>query len=219
MSRSFQSLLLVSGLALAVACGSDDGTEGDAQGQSGSAGTGSTTGAGQGGSKAGGGDEGGAPDSGGSAGTGTAGKGGSTAGSAGRGGGGAGGSTTGGSAGADDGSGGADFEPPPPTEDGTSIYTVECEGDSVVCNYPAAHCLGIYLDEGGVGYACSNQCETVADCSDAPSGSEAKAGCVQFSAASRCVLVCHDNGTDYECPDGMGCYQYPNSPIGYCLYL
>jgi hypothetical protein len=96
---------------------------------------------------------------------------------------------------------------------------VECEGDSSVCNYPAAHCLGIYLDEGGVGYACSNQCETVADCSDAPSGAEAKAGCVQFSAASRCVLVCHDNGTDYECPAGMGCYQYPNSPIGYCLYL
>jgi hypothetical protein len=96
---------------------------------------------------------------------------------------------------------------------------VECEGDSSVCNYPAAHCLGIYLDEGGVGYACSNQCETAADCSDAPSGAEAKAGCVEFSAASRCVLVCHDSGTDYDCPDGMGCYQYPNSPIGYCLYL
>jgi hypothetical protein len=205
-------------LALAVACGSDDGSEDVSSGQSGS-GSGATTGAGQGGSNAGAGDEGGAPTSGSSGGTNSAGKGGSSAGSAGKGGGGGAASAAGGSAGADNGAGGVDFEPPPPTEDGLSIYTVECEGDSSVCNYPAAHCLGIYLDEGGVGYACSNQCETVADCSDAPSGAEAKAGCVEFSAASRCVLVCHDNGTDYECPDGMGCYQYPNSPIGYCLYL
>jgi hypothetical protein len=219
MSRKVHSLLLVSGLVLAAACGSDDGTD-DTPGQTGSGGTGARPGQAEGGA----GDassEGGAPassGSGGSAGKGDAGKGGSTSGSSGSGAGGT-GSATGGSAGTDDGVGGADFEPPPPTEDGLSIYTVECEGDSVVCNYPAAHCLGIYLDEGGVGYACSNQCETVADCSDAPSGAEAKAGCVEFSAASRCVLVCHDNGTDYECPDGMGCYQYPNSPIGYCLYL
>lgn len=215
MSRRIRSLLLVSGLALVAACSSDDG-EDTSPGSSGSGGTGSTTG-GQGGSKAGAGEEGGAPDSDGSGGTSSAGKGGSATGSAGKGGGGS--TATGGGAGTDDGAGGADFEPPPPTEDGLSIYTVECEGDSSVCNYPAAHCLGIYLEEGGVGYGCSNQCNTVADCSDAPSGAEAKAGCVQFSAASRCVLVCHDNGTDYECPEGMGCYQYPNSPIGYCLYL
>jgi hypothetical protein len=96
---------------------------------------------------------------------------------------------------------------------------VECEGESSVCNYPEAACLGIYLDEGGVGYACSNQCNTVDDCSDAPSGAEAEVGCVQFTAAKRCVLVCYDSGIESECPDGMGCYRYPNSPIGYCLFL
>lgn len=215
MTRLVKPLLLFSGLSLAVACGSDD-TDDDAPGQSGSGGTGAKTGGSQGGEN--GVEEGGAPASGSSGGTGSSGKGG-TSGSAGSGAGGSGASTTGGSGGTDVGSGGADFEPPPPTEDGLSIYTVECEGDSSVCNFPKAHCLGIYLDEGGVGYACSNQCETVDDCSDAPSGAEAKAGCVKFTAASRCVLVCHDNGTDYECPEGMGCYQYPNSPIGYCLYL
>ncbi len=109
--------------------------------------------------------------------------------------------------------------PPSPTEDGLAIYTVECEGESSVCNYPEAACLGINLDEGGVGYACSNQCNTVEDCSDAPSGAEAEVGCVQFTAAKRCVLVCYNGGIESECPDGMGCYRYPNSPIGYCLYL
>jgi hypothetical protein len=108
---------------------------------------------------------------------------------------------------------------PGPTEDGLAVYTIECEGESSVCNYPEAHCLGINLAEGGVGYACSNQCNTVDDCSSAPSGAEAEVGCVEFTAAKRCVLVCYDNGIESKCPDGMGCYRYPNSPIGYCLYL
>ena len=39
------------------------------------------------------------------------------------------------------------------------------------------------------------------------------------TAAKRCLLVCYDGGIESECPDDMGCYRYPNSPIGYCLYL
>jgi hypothetical protein len=36
---------------------------------------------------------------------------------------------------------------------------------------------------------------------------------------SRCMLVCYQQGTDYECPDGMDCYTYPGSPTGYCLWF
>jgi hypothetical protein len=99
------------------------------------------------------------------------------------------------------------------------VYGVECAGNSADCGDTKVTCLGVNLDTSGVGYACSNHCATVADCSDAPSGAEAEVGCVQFTMQKRCVLVCYDNGTDYECPTGMGCYIYPNSPIGYCLWM
>ncbi len=107
---------------------------------------------------------------------------------------------------------------PSPTEDGTSVYAVECHGDTADCNDANAHCLGIHL-ESGDGFTCSNHCDTVADCSDAPSGAEAQAGCVQFTQESRCVLVCASNGNEYACPAGMDCYVYPNSFIGYCLWM
>ena len=208
---------------LGAACSSSDPdseTDSPASGGSSSAGSGGTSSS-----------AGSASSAGGRGGTSTSsGSGGSKAGSPGSGGGTAnGGSSSGsGSSGATSGSGGTSGgnagstsvgPPPGPTEDGLAIYTVECEGESSVCNYPEAHCLGINLDEGGVGYACSNLCNTVDDCSDAPSGAEAEVGCVQFTAAKRCVLVCYNGGVESECPDDMGCYRYPNSPIGYCLYL
>lgn len=128
--------------------------------------------------------------------------------------GGAGTSASGGSAGA------MTIGPPPgPTEEGLSVYTVKCEGESTVCNHPEAACLGVFLDDDGVGYTCSNLCNTVADCSQAPTGAEAEPGCVEFTSAKRCVLVCYDHGNEAVCPDGMSCYRYPNSPIGYCLWL
>jgi hypothetical protein len=88
-----------------------------------------------------------------------------------------------------------------------------------MCGVEGAHCLGINMDKGGVGYACSNQCNTVDDCSDASSGAAAEVGCVQFTKEKRCVLVCFNQPNEYACPDGMGCYIYPNSPIGYCLWM
>ena len=107
----------------------------------------------------------------------------------------------------------------PPTDGGGSIYAVQCRGESRLCGFPTAHCLGIQLDEGGTGYTCSNHCQTDADCSSAPSGAEARAGCVQFTQQSRCVLVCENSGRRYSCPTGMSCYTYPGSPIGYCLWI
>jgi hypothetical protein len=96
---------------------------------------------------------------------------------------------------------------------------VECRGETVTCADPSVHCLGIFLNEGGAGYTCSNQCRTVSDCSDAPSGADAQAGCVEFTSASRCVLVCYDHGAEFGCPTGMECYRYPDFPIGYCLWM
>lgn len=108
---------------------------------------------------------------------------------------------------------------PEPTDSGLSVYASECRGETVACENAAVHCLGIFLNEGGVGYTCSNLCRTAGDCSDAPSGAEARAGCVAFTSASRCVLVCYDGSAEYACPNGMGCYRYPEFPIGYCLWL
>ena len=110
-------------------------------------------------------------------------------------------------------------EPPPgPAPSGGSVYAVQCSGDTAMCGVERSHCLGINLDQGGVGYACSNRCDTVGDCSDAPSGAAAQVGCVQFTKEKRCVLVCYDQPNEYACPGGMSCYIYPNSPIGYCLW-
>lgn len=115
--------------------------------------------------------------------------------------------------------GGANIGPPGPAPGGGSVYAVECSGETAMCGVEGSHCLGISLDKGGVGYACSNQCDTIVDCSDAPSGAAAEAGCVQFTKEKRCVLVCYNQPDEYACPDGMGCYIYPNSPIGYCLWM
>jgi hypothetical protein len=99
-----------------------------------------------------------------------------------------------------------------------SPYTVQCD-ESTPCSEPSVTCLGVKLEDGGGRFTCSNHCETTGDCSDAPSGTDAKAGCVQFTSANHCVLVCYDSGVEASCPDGMGCYRYTNSPIGYCLWL
>jgi hypothetical protein len=129
-----------------------------------------------------------------------------------------------GTGGADTGSSGAPaagasgIEIPGPAPGGGSVYAVECSGETAMCGVEGSHCLGITLDTGDKGYACSNRCNTVDDCSDAPSGAEAEAGCVQFTQEKRCVLVCYNEANEYACPGGMSCYVYPNSPIGYCLW-
>jgi hypothetical protein len=114
---------------------------------------------------------------------------------------------------------GAGSAPPGPAPGGGSVYAVECKGETAMCGVEGSRCLGINLDQGGFGYACSNQCDAVADCSHAPSGAAAEAGCVQFTKEKRCVLVCYDQPNEYACPSGMDCYIYPNSPIGYCLWM
>lgn len=115
--------------------------------------------------------------------------------------------------------GAGNLGPPGPAPGGGSVYAVECSGETEMCGVEGAHCLGVNLDMGGVGHACSNRCDTVADCSDLPSGAAAEVGCVQFTQQKRCVLVCYNQPNEYACPDGMSCYIYPNSPIGYCLWV
>lgn len=116
------------------------------------------------------------------------------------------------------GAGGAAGDVPGPTPGGKSVYAVECSGETAMCGASGVHCLGLTLDTGKVGYACSNHCETIADCSDAPSGAEARAGCVPFTKEKRCMLVCYSEPSRYACPQGMDCYVYPNAPIGYCVW-
>jgi hypothetical protein len=109
-----------------------------------------------------------------------------------------------------------DGGPPPPTDGGKSIYSVQCRNESRPCL--PGYCLGIQLPDGGNGFTCSNDCQTAAQCSTAPSGAEAQAGCVQFTSRSRCVLICENSGTRYSCPAGMACYTYPGAQVGYCLW-
>ena len=127
--------------------------------------------------------------------------------------------STGATGGASDsaGAGGEPSDPPGPTDDGMSPYTVYCD-DATPCGDPSAvTCLHLLLDEG-TRSTCSNDCRTSAECSDAPSGTDAKAACLKFTSAQHCVLVCYDKGVESECPSGMGCYRYLDSPVGYCLW-
>ena len=108
----------------------------------------------------------------------------------------------------------------PPAVDGHSVYALECHGDSKDCNLAAVPCFGVSSPTPNVaaGWACANRCTSNADCSDAPSGAQARASCVPFSSASHCVLVCKSEDQSFACPDGMGCYVPAKSPIGYCLW-
>ena len=95
----------------------------------------------------------------------------------------------------------------------------ECHGDTVECeDVETLRCLGIRDDTSIYGYSCSNPCETDADCSDAPASGEAVAGCVDFVTQKHCLLLCLSGGKMHSCPEGMGCYVYPQSPTGYCLW-
>jgi hypothetical protein len=108
----------------------------------------------------------------------------------------------------------------PPAVDGRSIYTLECHGDSKDCSLGTVPCFGVgtQMPSVAAGWACANRCTSNADCSDAPSGAEAQAGCVSFSSASHCMLVCKNENKSFACPDGMSCYVPLKSPIGYCLW-
>jgi hypothetical protein len=109
--------------------------------------------------------------------------------------------------------------PPAPNDDGSSPYERECHGDTIECeDVQTLRCLGIRDDASVYGYSCSNTCETDADCSTAPASGEAKAGCVDFVTQKHCLLLCLSGGTMRSCPEGMGCYVYPQSPVGYCLW-
>jgi hypothetical protein len=102
---------------------------------------------------------------------------------------------------------------------GDSPYEIECHGDTVTCGDPASLlCLGLRVESEVFGYSCSNECQSDADCSDAPSSTDAAAGCVDFVNKKYCLLVCKDGDEQASCPNGMYCYVYEGSPIGYCLW-
>lgn len=108
-------------------------------------------------------------------------------------------------------------DPPGPTGEGRSPYTLYCDDSTPCGDSTAVSCLHVLLDEG-TRSACSNDCDSTGDCSDASSGTDANAQCVQFTSAKHCVLVCYDAGVESRCPDGMGCFRYQASPVGYCLW-
>jgi len=219
LPKSSWSVLLISAVACLpalITCSDDEtsgsggtggktgGSSGTSAGSGGAGGSGIAASGGSGGASTGGATSGGSAGSGGSSGSGGAiGTGGSGA--------------TGGASG----TGGtpSDGGPPPPTEAGLSVYSVECSGDSKVCGYTSAQCVGINIGDGSVGFMCSNTCENNADCSTAPSGAEAQASCVPFTQSHRCTLLCNDAGTLHDCPSGMSCYTFPGSLVGYCLWM
>jgi hypothetical protein len=213
-SRGAIAALVVACFPAVVTCSDDDSQPGTST--AGSSGSGAS-----GGSGANGGSAGTAGNSGGSAGAGanSGASGGATGGSSGAAGSSGASGTASGGRGGSGGSAGdrGDGGPPPPTDGGGSIYSVQCRADSRPCL--PGYCLGIAVSEASNGFTCSNDCQTVADCSTAPTGAEAQAGCVQFSARSRCVLICENSGTRYTCPAGMACYTYPGAQIGYCLWM
>jgi hypothetical protein len=109
--------------------------------------------------------------------------------------------------------------PPAVGADGLSPYQRECHGDTLSCEDVATlRCLGIRNDSTVYGYSCSNPCTTDSDCADAPSSSESEAACVDFVTQKHCLLVCLSQGSMRSCPAGMGCYIYPQSTVGYCLW-
>ncbi|HYO93507.1 MAG TPA: hypothetical protein VER33_03300, partial [Polyangiaceae bacterium] len=107
---------------------------------------------------------------------------------------------------------------PGPGPDGRSSYAIECRGDSLDFKDAALRCLGLRDGNTVLGYGCSNECQSAADCSSAPSGAEATAGCVDFAFSKHCVLVCQQGATLRACPTGMSCYVYPGTDLGYCLW-
>jgi hypothetical protein len=115
--------------------------------------------------------------------------------------------------------GGPEDSGAPPAVDGKAVYTLECRGDSKDCNNASVPCFGVGgSPEAALGYACSNRCSSIDDCSHAPTGTDAQVGCVPFTSASHCVLVCKQEALEFACPTGMSCYVYPGSPVGYCLW-
>jgi hypothetical protein len=109
--------------------------------------------------------------------------------------------------------------PPPPASDGSSPYLTECHGDTRSCvDVANLRCLGIRDGTQVNGYSCSNPCQTDTDCSSAPTGVEATAQCVDFATQKHCLLVCLSDGATLACPNGMSCYVYPGSTVGYCLW-
>jgi hypothetical protein len=107
----------------------------------------------------------------------------------------------------------------PTTDAGLAIYTVECAGDPRPCAFPAADCLGIFLEQG-LGFACSNACSSPADCSTAPTEAEAQVECSPLAVEEqdRCLLVCERNGQSFACPEGMSCHPVPDSGASFCLW-
>jgi hypothetical protein len=193
--------------------GSSAGSSGTASGSGGSGGSsGSSATSGRGGA------------SGASGSVGGSGKGGSSAGRGGSGGTGSGGvggtgAASGSVSGGETNEGGTSVGPPDPQPNGDSPYEIECHGDTLMCgDVEKMRCLGIRVGEEVFGYSCSNECESAADCSDAPSSSDSAAECVTFVGTSYCLLVCRDGETTTDCPNGMYCYVYEGAPIGYCLY-
>ncbi|HEV8551107.1 MAG TPA: hypothetical protein VGQ57_18795 [Polyangiaceae bacterium] len=111
-------------------------------------------------------------------------------------------------------------DPPKPSDDGSSPYERECHGDTATCgDVNTLRCLGIRDDATVYGYSCSNPCDSDADCSSAPASGEARAGCVDFVTQKHCLLVCLQGSAMHSCPDGMGCYVYPQTTVGYCLWM
>jgi hypothetical protein len=109
---------------------------------------------------------------------------------------------------------------PGPGPDGKSPYQRECHGETAMCvDVASLRCLGIRVSADEVaGYSCSNPCQTDADCSTIASSAEAKAACVDFVTQKHCLLVCQEQSKTSSCPKGMGCYVYPGTTIGYCLW-
>jgi hypothetical protein len=103
--------------------------------------------------------------------------------------------------------------------DGNSPYQRECHGETSMCvDVASLRCLGIREGTAVFGYSCSNPCKSDADCSKVPSSAEAGPACVDFVTQKHCLLVCLQQGKNFDCPSGMGCYVYPGATIGYCLW-
>jgi hypothetical protein len=109
---------------------------------------------------------------------------------------------------------------PGPGPDGKSPYQRECHGETAMCvDVASLRCLGIRVSADEVaGYSCSNPCQSDAACSTIASSAEARAACVDFVTQKHCLLVCQQQSKTASCPSGMGCYVYPGSTVGYCLW-
>ena len=103
----------------------------------------------------------------------------------------------------------------------TSDYELPCQEEGDACGTSGMSCVGFSFGGGALSsLACSATCPGgLDDCPPVPEGYATPRGCLTFTTAKRCVLVCEAEGEEFPCPNGMSCVGDSASTISRCVWL